>query len=147
MRSRWPWPTAPRPGSNWSTPSTPQIGLAPDRRALRAAGTGPAVAGGEAEPCGRGGHGRRPRGRARTGRRPPRLRSDWPQIAELYAQLVRVLPSPVARLNHAVAVAMADGPAAGLELVDALHASDRTGPRSPSSTRSWYGSCRRRWRG
>jgi RNA polymerase sigma-70 factor, ECF subfamily len=48
--------------------------------------------------------------------------TDWPQIARLYAELARLTPSPVVELNRAVAVAMADGPAAGLELVDALQA-------------------------
>jgi RNA polymerase sigma-70 factor (ECF subfamily) len=46
--------------------------------------------------------------------------TDWPQIASLYGELRKYLPSPVVALNHAVAVAMADGPAAGLVLVDAL---------------------------
>jgi predicted RNA polymerase sigma factor len=46
--------------------------------------------------------------------------TDWAAIAALYAQLAVVMPSPVVELNRAVAVAMADGPAAGLELVDAL---------------------------
>ena len=46
--------------------------------------------------------------------------TDWVRIAELYAALARVAPSPVVELNRAVAVAMAFGPAAGLELVDAL---------------------------
>ena len=45
--------------------------------------------------------------------------TDWPQIAALYAELARLPPSPVVELNRAVAVAMADGPAAGLPLVDA----------------------------
>jgi RNA polymerase sigma-70 factor, ECF subfamily len=49
--------------------------------------------------------------------------TDWVQIAELYGRLARVVPSAVVRLNQAVAVAMADGPAAGLALVDALDAS------------------------
>ncbi len=49
--------------------------------------------------------------------------TDWTQIAELYGRLARVVPSAVVRLNQAVAVAMADGPAAGLALVDALDAS------------------------
>jgi RNA polymerase sigma-70 factor, ECF subfamily len=49
--------------------------------------------------------------------------TDWVQIAELYGQLARVVPSAVVRLNQAVAVAMADGPAAGLALVEALDAS------------------------
>src|SRR5205085_6225468 len=46
--------------------------------------------------------------------------TDWMRIAELYAALARLTPSPVVELNRAVAVAMASGPAAGLELVDAL---------------------------
>jgi predicted RNA polymerase sigma factor len=46
--------------------------------------------------------------------------TDWPRIAALYAVLARVAPSPVVELNRAVAVSMADGPAAGLELVDGL---------------------------
>jgi predicted RNA polymerase sigma factor len=46
--------------------------------------------------------------------------TDWPRIAALYAELAQVAPSPVVELNRAVAVAMAFGPAAGLELVDAL---------------------------
>jgi RNA polymerase sigma-70 factor, ECF subfamily len=46
--------------------------------------------------------------------------TDWPQIAELYGTLVRLVPSAVVRLNRAVAVAMADGPEAGLSLVDEL---------------------------
>ena len=49
--------------------------------------------------------------------------TDWHQIAALYGELVRLVPSPVVELNRAVAVAMADGPAAGLALVDALDAS------------------------
>jgi RNA polymerase sigma-70 factor, ECF subfamily len=49
--------------------------------------------------------------------------TDWPQIAMLYAQLARMVPSAVVELNRAVAVGMADGPAAGLALVDELAAS------------------------
>jgi RNA polymerase sigma-70 factor (ECF subfamily) len=48
--------------------------------------------------------------------------TDWPQIAALYGELTRWTPSPVVELNRAVAVGMADGPAAGLALVDALAA-------------------------
>jgi RNA polymerase sigma-70 factor (ECF subfamily) len=44
--------------------------------------------------------------------------TDWRQIAALYGQLVRHVPSPVVRLNQAVAVGMAYGPAVGLHLVD-----------------------------
>jgi RNA polymerase sigma factor (sigma-70 family) len=46
--------------------------------------------------------------------------TDWARMAALYATLAKVAPSPVVELNRAVAVAMAFGPAAGLELVDAL---------------------------
>ncbi|MEU1894951.1 RNA polymerase sigma factor [Streptomyces pristinaespiralis] len=46
--------------------------------------------------------------------------TDWAMIAALYAQLAAVTPSPVVELNRAVAVSMAEGPAAGLELADAL---------------------------
>ncbi len=46
--------------------------------------------------------------------------TDWERIAALYEALSRLTPSPVVELNRAVAVAMAFGPAAGLELVDAL---------------------------
>ena len=44
--------------------------------------------------------------------------TDWSQIVELYDALLQVHPSPVVALNRAVAVAMRDGPAAGLELID-----------------------------
>jgi RNA polymerase sigma-70 factor (ECF subfamily) len=46
--------------------------------------------------------------------------SDWPQIVLLYDELLRLQPSPVVELNRAVAVAMAEGPPAGLEAVDAI---------------------------
>ena len=46
--------------------------------------------------------------------------TDWARIAALYDALAQLAPSPVVELNRAVAVAMAFGPAAGLELVDAL---------------------------
>lgn len=46
--------------------------------------------------------------------------TDWPQVALLYRRLAEVAPSPVVELNRAVAVAMAEGAAAGLELVDAI---------------------------
>jgi len=46
--------------------------------------------------------------------------TDWPQIAALYEVLERVHPTPVVRLNRAVAVAMAEHPAAGLELLEGL---------------------------
>lgn len=46
--------------------------------------------------------------------------TDWPQIVALYDRLLDLQPSPVIRLNRAVAVAMRDGPAAGLALIDRL---------------------------
>ncbi|MGE5523608.1 MAG: RNA polymerase sigma factor [Rhodospirillaceae bacterium] len=46
--------------------------------------------------------------------------TDWPQIVALYDVLMRVHPTPVVALNRAVAVAMRDGPQAGLVIVDAL---------------------------
>ena len=48
--------------------------------------------------------------------------TDWPQIAALYAVLARIDPSPVVALNHAAAVAMADGLERGLALVERLEA-------------------------
>ncbi|WP_371634581.1 sigma-70 family RNA polymerase sigma factor [Streptomyces zaomyceticus] len=46
--------------------------------------------------------------------------TDWARIAELYGALVRLLPTPVVQLNRAVALGMAHGPQAGLDLVDSL---------------------------
>ena len=51
--------------------------------------------------------------------------TDWRAIARLYGELARVQPSPVVELNRAVAVGMADGPAAGLALADRLLADGR----------------------
>jgi RNA polymerase sigma-70 factor, ECF subfamily len=48
--------------------------------------------------------------------------TDWPQIAGLYAVLLRINPSPVVELNRAAAVSMVDGPAKALDLIDALQA-------------------------
>ena len=48
--------------------------------------------------------------------------TDWPQIAGLYEVLLRLYPTPVIELNHAVAVAMVDGPERGLMLLDAIAA-------------------------
>ncbi len=50
--------------------------------------------------------------------------TDWPQIAALYGTLAAMAPSPVVDLNRAVAIAMADGPAAGLALLDDLRTND-----------------------
>jgi len=46
--------------------------------------------------------------------------TDWPRIAALYDALAQLTPSPVVELNRAVAVSMAFGPAAGLEIIDVL---------------------------
>jgi RNA polymerase sigma-70 factor (ECF subfamily) len=51
--------------------------------------------------------------------------TDWPQIVALYNVLHDVAPSPMVDLNRAVAVAMVDGPAAGLALMDAIEADGR----------------------
>jgi RNA polymerase sigma-70 factor (ECF subfamily) len=51
---------------------------------------------------------------------PSAAATDWPQIVALYDLLARADPSPVVELNRAVAVAMRDGPAQGLERIDAL---------------------------
>lgn len=55
-------------------------------------------------------------------RAPTAADTDWRQIAALYALLVERAPSAVVELNHAVAVAMVDGPESGLLLLDALEA-------------------------
>lgn len=51
-----------------------------------------------------------------------RRTTDWPQIVGLYEVLLRLHPTPVVELNHAVAVSMVDGPARALDLVDSLAA-------------------------
>jgi RNA polymerase sigma-70 factor, ECF subfamily len=53
---------------------------------------------------------------------PAAAETDWRQIAALYDLLLHVLPTPVVELNRAVAIAMVDGPARGLLLLDALEA-------------------------
>jgi RNA polymerase sigma-70 factor (ECF subfamily) len=50
-------------------------------------------------------------------------KTDWLQIAALYGELARIQPSPVVRLNGAVAIGMSEGPARGLALIDELGAS------------------------
>jgi len=50
--------------------------------------------------------------------------TDWPQIARLYHELYQRTPTPIVALNHAVAIAMADGPAAGLAHIDRHHLDD-----------------------
>jgi RNA polymerase sigma factor (sigma-70 family) len=51
--------------------------------------------------------------------------TDWPQIVALYRLLSHIAPSPMVTLNHAAAVAMVDGPQAGLDLLDPLDADER----------------------
>ena len=51
--------------------------------------------------------------------------TDWPQILALYELLERAAPNPMVTLNHAVAVAMVDGPRAGLALLDGARDDDR----------------------
>jgi RNA polymerase sigma factor (sigma-70 family) len=51
--------------------------------------------------------------------------TDWPQILALYTLLERVAPNPMATLNRAVALAMVQGPAAGLAVLDTLSTDDR----------------------
>ena len=68
--------------------------------------------------------------------------TDWAQIAGLYDVLLRADPSPVVELNRAVAVAMRDGPAAGLAIVDAiLKRGDLQDYRLAHATRAEF--CRR----
>ncbi len=50
--------------------------------------------------------------------------TDWPAIASLYDQLARISPSPIVELNRAVAVAMAEGPDRGLDLIDRIEGLD-----------------------
>ena len=75
--------------------------------------------------------------------------TDWPRIVALYDALVQAMPSPVAELNRAVAVGMAFGPQAALDLVDALEAEARwpitTGCPACAATcwPSWAGMQRR----
>jgi RNA polymerase sigma-70 factor (ECF subfamily) len=54
--------------------------------------------------------------------------TDWPRIVRLYDWLAFLAPSPIVELNRAVAVAMAEGPRPGLELVDAIQGLDGYGP-------------------
>jgi RNA polymerase sigma-70 factor (ECF subfamily) len=62
--------------------------------------------------------------------------TDWPQILELYELLLRITPTPIVALNHAVAVAMVCGPAEGLRLVDTLDADALSGTHVFHATRA-----------
>ena len=89
-----------------------------------------------ARPAGSGRTRCRRRSRRVTRARARADETDWPRIAALYDALAQIAPSPIVELNRAVAVAMAFGPAAGLELVDALRG--RAGARglSPAAERA-----------
>jgi RNA polymerase sigma-70 factor, ECF subfamily len=54
---------------------------------------------------------------------PASTATDWNEIVGLYDILMRITPSPIVELNRAVAIAMRDGPAAGLAIIDRLLAS------------------------
>jgi RNA polymerase sigma-70 factor (ECF subfamily) len=56
---------------------------------------------------------------------PSYAQTDWPQVLELYDELLRRWPSPVVALNRCVAVLMVDGPRAALDEVDAIDAAGR----------------------
>ena len=62
--------------------------------------------------------------------------TDWPQIVALDDVLLRSTPSPVVALNRAVAVAMRDGPAAGLALIDELSVAGELRDYAPLRTAS-----------
>ncbi|MEO8201439.1 MAG: DUF6596 domain-containing protein [Gemmatimonadota bacterium] len=51
--------------------------------------------------------------------------TDWPQVQALYEMLIRLTDSPLARLNHAIAAAMVEGPLAGLRLLEPLESDER----------------------
>ena len=77
-------------------------------------------------------------------RAPESSATDWPMIVALYDQLIELEPSPVAELNRAVAVAMVDGPGAGLAIVDQLRGPGRWARTRTSTAR---GSCSAAWGG
>ena len=64
---------------------------------------------------------------------PSAAETDWRQIAALYALLLSRTPTPVVELNHAVAVAMVDGPQSGLLLMDAIAARGELPRLSPAA--------------
>ncbi len=63
--------------------------------------------------------------------------TDWAAIVALYGLLAEVMPSPVVELNRAVAISMAYGPQAGLDLVDQLTAEPGLAQLPPAPGRSW----------
>ena len=94
------------------------LGRAPDRGGPRVARARACAAAARAVPAAGGDRG------ACTADARDAADTDWPQIAALYDAARRLAPSPVVELNRAVAVAMADGPARGLALLDALDGLD-----------------------
>ena len=62
--------------------------------------------------------------------------TDWPQIVALYSVLKRMTDNPMVALNHAIAVAMVDGPRAGLDLLDAIDASRLDGNHRLAAVRA-----------
>ena len=78
----------------------------------------------------------RPRSRPCTPTRADPAATDWAEIVGLYDVLLRLEPSPVVELNRAVAVAMRDGPAAGLALIDRLLARRRARRLPPRARRA-----------
>ena len=105
---------------SWSPGGPGPLPLGRERRSTRACAT-------STRRCGTSAPGPtsfRRRSRPVTPPRPTRG-TDWQEIALLYERLAQLVPSAVVELNRAVAVAMADGPAAGLEMVDALDAQGR----------------------
>ena len=66
---------------------------------------------------------------------PSAAATDWAQIVGLYDVLLQATASPVVELNRAVAIAMRDGPAAGLELIDAILARGELGRLPPGPRR------------
>jgi predicted RNA polymerase sigma factor len=62
--------------------------------------------------------------------------TDWPQIAAIYGVLKRMTGNPMVALNHAIAVAMVDGPRAGLGLLDAIDASRLDGNHRMDAVRA-----------
>ncbi len=75
--------------------------------------------------------------------------TEWAQIASLYGSLMRMSLSPVVELNLAVAVAMRDGPATGLAMIDGLAAAGTldgsSTRRGPTCSGGWSAGRRRRW--
>ena len=96
-----------------------RAGPRPVGRGCHRGGRGTGQRGAQARPAGGRTRCRR-RSRRSTTRRGTRTETDWPQILALYGVLERIQDNPMVTLNRAVALAMVDGPRAGLELLDTL---------------------------